>query len=158
MFTHLFSGLLILGAAAVCLVAFWKGDSAARIASIINILNAAALPALRIFLGYQTGEVVQLASDFGASIGFLLLAVRFASMWLGAAMLLQSGLFSLHAFYLVTDRPHDRLHAWINNTDQWALYLCILLGVVLDARRRAAAAREAAEIEARRQQRSSRRK
>ena len=155
MYGHTFSLALILGAFIVCGVAFWKGDGAARIAGVINLFNAAALPAMRIVFGHQTGEVLQLLSDFVASVGFLILAVRFASPWLGACMLLQSGQFSLHAFYLVTDRPHDQLHAWINNVDQWAIYICILVGVGLAVRRRAAMAREEAELEARRQQRNS---
>lgn len=155
MYAHFFSVLLIIGAVAVCAVAFWKGDAAARIASVLNLFNAAALPFLRIIIGYHTGEVLQLMSDFIAAVGFLLLAVRFASVWLGTAMLLQSAQFSLHAFYLVTERPHDLLHAWINNTNQWLIYLCILIGVALAVHHRIQHAREAAELQARRQQRAS---
>jgi uncharacterized membrane protein YdjX (TVP38/TMEM64 family) len=85
----------------------------------------------------------------------LILAVRFASLWIGAAMILQAAQFSLHAYYLVMELPHDRLHAWINNTDDWGILIAILVGTVLAIRRRAALAREEAEREALRQQRAS---
>jgi hypothetical protein len=53
------------------------------------------------------------------------------------------------------DLPHDKLHAWINNTSDAAILLCILAGAVLAIRRRMDLAREAAEREALRQQRAS---
>jgi hypothetical protein len=151
MFPDVFAILLMVGAAVVTLLAFAKGDSAAQVASIINLVNAALLPLVRLVAGRETGEVLQLVTDFIAAVGFLLLAVRYASLWLGVTMLLQSGQFSLHAFYLVMERPHDHLHAWINNMVQWAMYICILAGVALAVRRRTMLAREEAERQRRRQ-------
>jgi hypothetical protein len=70
-------------------------------------------------------------------------------------MLLQSAQFSLHAFYLVTERAHDPMHAWINNTTDLGVLLAIVIGTVLAIRRRVAHAREEAEREALRQKRST---
>ena len=60
----------------------------------------------------------------------------------------------MHSFYLVTDRALDHLHAWINNTCEWGIVLCILLGAVLSIVRRRSLAREAAELDTLRQQRA----
>ena len=64
--------------------------------------------------------MLQLAGDLVCAVTLLMLVVRYASLWLGAAMLLQAVQFSLHAYYLVTDRPHDLIHAWVNNLDDWS--------------------------------------
>src|SRR5579871_1702693 len=136
--------------------ALWKGDTAARIAGTINFVNAVALPAFRmISLEQQSGEVVQLAGDLFWAIGLLMLVVRYASPWLGVTMLLQAVQFSLHAYYMVMELPHDLLHAWVNNLDEVGISVCITVGVVLAIHRRSTLAREAAELEARRNQRAS---
>jgi hypothetical protein len=62
----------------------------------------------------------------------------------------------LHAYYLVMELPHDLLHAWINNADDWGIMVSIVVGVVLAIRRRQALAQEEAEREVLRQQRASR--
>ena len=143
--------LLILSAAATGAFALWKGDLAAQIAGVASALSAIVLPAARMMLQSQVGEAVQLSADFVWAVGLLLLAVRFASLWLGVTMLLQSAQFSLHAYYLVMDRPHDLLHAWINNLNTLGISICVLVGALLAIRRRKMLAREEAEREARRQ-------
>jgi hypothetical protein len=141
-------GLTVLAAA----FAAWKGDGAARIAGAVNLFNAAALPVFGAITGnLQVGEVLELAGDFVCAVALLILVVRYASLWLGATMLLQAVQFSLHAFYLVTERPHDLIHAWVNNLNEVGISICIVTGTVLAIRRRMAAAREAADLAARRQ-------
>ncbi len=103
----------------------------------------------------HVGEVLELTADFIWAIGLLMLVVRFAYRWLGVTMLLQAVQFSLHAYYLVMERPLDHLHAWINNTDTWGISLSIIAGTILAWRRRVTLAREAAELEARRNKRVS---
>ena len=103
----------------------------------------------------SSASLILLAVDFVCAVIFLLLAVRYANLWLGAAMLFQAAQFSLHAYYLVMEMPHDLLHAWINNTDDWGILTSIVAGVVLAMRRRRTMAREEAEREALRQQRTS---
>lgn len=129
-----------------------KGDRAARIAGAVNLFNAVALLIFATISGnVQIGEVLELAGDLVCAVTLLMLVVRYASLWLGVTMLLQSVQFSLHAFYLVTDRPHDLIHAWVNNLNEVGITLCIVTGTVLAVRRRAAHVREAAERDARRQ-------
>ena len=152
MFHSILPVLVILLTAAVAAFAAWKGDDAARIAAAINFLNAVALPLIR--QAMQTpneGEVLQLAGDFVWAVGLLILVVRYASLWLGLTMMLQAVQFSLHAYYLVMELPHDLLHAWVNNLDEVGISICIAVGVVSAIRRRMALAQEDAEREARRQ-------
>jgi hypothetical protein len=148
--------LLTIGAAIFAAVfALWKGDTPARVAGVVSAINAIALPVARMALQAQVGEVLQLTFDFFWAVGLLVLAVRYASLWLGATMLLQAAQFSLHAFYLVMERPHDLIHAWINNINTVGISICIVVGTVTAIRRRVVIAREEAEREARRQKLSA---
>ena len=134
--------------------AIWKGDSAVRWAALIQLCTSVDT-LIATALGGDWNQTFELGADLVAAGLYLLLAVRFANQWIGAAMLLQAAEFSLDSFYLVTDRPLDHLHAWVNNTCEWGIVLCILLGAVLAILRRMTVAHEAAELAARRQQRAS---
>jgi hypothetical protein len=138
---------------AVAGFAIWKGDTAVRWAAVTQV--AASMVSLFRLGGADWAETVELGAGLLSAGVYLMLAVRFANLWIGAAMLLQAAEFSLDAFYLVTDRPLDHLHAWVNNTCEWGIVLCILLGAILAILRRMTLAREAAELAARRQQRAS---
>jgi hypothetical protein len=139
----------------VSVFGLWKGDAPVRYAVLSRLPVEFATLIINPKFGDVGGESVLLAVDFVFAVILLVLAVRFASLWIGAAMILQAAQFSLHAYYLVMELPHDRLHAWINNTDDWGILISILLGTILAMRRRTALAREEAEREARRQQRTS---
>jgi hypothetical protein len=133
----------------------WKGDTPVRYAVLTLLTVELATFIINPKVGDVGGESVLLVVDFAFAVILLVLAVRFASLWIGAAMILQAAQFSLHAYYLVMELPHDRLHAWINNTDNWGILISICLGTILAIRRRKALAREEAEREAVRQQRAS---
>jgi hypothetical protein len=130
--------------------AIWKGDSAVRWAALLQLCTSVD-PLLAPAFGGDWNQTIELAAGLVAAAIYLLLAVRFANLWIGAAMLLEAAEFSLDSFYLVTDRPLDHLHAWINNTCEWGIVLCILIGAVLSIYRRKTVAREAAELETLRQ-------
>jgi hypothetical protein len=136
----------------VAVFAIWKGDAAVRWAAVTQI-GASYISLFNFVLGPEWNQTFELATGLVSAVVYLLLAVRFANLWIGAAMLLQAGEFSLDSFYLVTDRPRDHLHAWINNTCEWGIVLCILMGALLAIFRRRNAVREAAELETLRQQR-----
>ncbi|HUO11443.1 MAG TPA: hypothetical protein VMU37_01685 [Caulobacteraceae bacterium] len=136
--------------------ALWKGDWATRAAAVAYAILDGATVVIMPKVGDVSSETLLLALDFACAVTFLLLAVRYANLWLGAAMIFQAAQFSMHAYYLVMELPHDRMHAWINNTDDWGILISIGVGTVLAIRRRAAAAREEAERESLRQQRASR--
>jgi signal transduction histidine kinase len=135
--------------------ALWKGDLAARVAAGAFLALEIATMIIRPRVGDVSAETILLAADFACAVIFLLLAVRYANLWLGAAMLFQAAQFSLHAWYLVNELPHDAMHAWINNGDDWGILIAMTVGTILAIRRRIGDRREAAELEARRKQRSA---
>ncbi|HQT55843.1 MAG TPA: hypothetical protein PKX06_20540, partial [Phenylobacterium sp.] len=56
--------------------------------------------------------------------------VRYASLWIGAVMLLQGVQFSLHAYFFVTKLVPGRTYAIVNNLVTWGTLLGILLGTL----------------------------
>jgi signal transduction histidine kinase len=155
MFGHYLVEVLRYATWGVLAFALWKGDMATRIAAATYAVVEVATLAYHPTIGDVSGESIALAIDFFCAVTFLVLAVRYANLWLGAAMLFQAAQFSLHAYYLVMELPHDVMHAWINNGDDWGILISMIVGTILAIRRRAAFAREEAELEARRKQRSS---
>lgn len=118
------------------IVSVWLGGLAERLAGTFVLVGAFFALSIHTFappglhpIGLLTGEAL-LAG------GFLVLALRYASLWLGGAMILQAVQFSLHAWYMVAERPHDRLYSIVNNLDTGAILLCILAGTFAAARRR----------------------
>jgi hypothetical protein len=152
---HILFYISVAATLGICAFGLWKGDAPVRYAAITNV----AVELFTIIINPKFGDVgsesLLLAVDFAFAVILLVLAVRFANLWIGAAMILQAAQFSMHAYYLVMELPHDRLHAWINNTDDWGILIAILVGTILAIRRRSALAREEAEREALRQQRAS---
>ncbi len=128
--------VLLLG---TLLLALWKGGVAERIGACLNVGNALVTMALHPFLTPDAAAIATLAFDAVAAVGFLFLAMRYASLWLGAAMLFQAVQFSLHAYYLVNSLAPDVTHAWINNIDTTGINLAIILGTITVWRRRARA-------------------
>jgi hypothetical protein len=123
----------------------WKGGVAERAAAALVVAAALAAFAIHRLLPPEVHPIALLTGEFLLAAGFLVLAVRFTSLWLGAAMLLQAVQFSLHAWYLVAERPRDILYSVINNIDTVGILICILLGSVAAWRRREAATRPRVE-------------
>ena len=127
----------------ICLFAFLKGGRAERIgAGIIlsNLVLTIILAELNLGAG---GSLAQLGLDAVTAIGLLVIALRYASLWVGAVMLLYSAQFGLHSFYIVAERPHDFLHIVLNNLNFLSVSICLAIGTVTAWRRRAIGARAA---------------
>jgi len=128
----------------VCALAWWRGDKAERYGSLIIVVAALAVFLSHSSLPTPAASLSLLIVDAGMAAGFLLLAIRYASLWLGSAMLLQAGQFSLHAFYLVGGLEHDRFYAVANNLITVGILVCILVGTGISWRRRSRALSQAA--------------
>lgn len=137
-FLVLTAPLLIIGGVALRFGALPEKLGAALILS-------AALAALlvHLVLAEPARSMGLLVVDGALALGFLILAVVFASLWLGAAMLFQGVQFSLHAYYLVVGREHDTLYATVNNIVTYSILLFLLLGSLASWRRRRRAAEPA---------------
>jgi len=123
----------------VCALALVKGGPAERFGAMIVLSTTLGVELIHMLAPQDMQSLLLLGIDGLIAGGFLLIALRYTSLWLGAAMLLQAVQFSLHAYYLVTQLPLDRNYKVINNIDTGGVLLCILIGTVMTWRQRAAA-------------------
>ncbi len=125
---------------AICGLIGVKGGMPERLAALSLVGAALLVMAIHAFAPKGLQSLLLLADDGGLAIAFLFLSLRYLSPWLGVAMMLQAGQFSLHAYYLVGERSHDRLYAVVNNVNTLGVLACILVGTLIAWRRRAGAA------------------
>lgn len=85
----------------------------------------------------KVNEIIGLAADGATAVALLVLAVRYASLWLGGAMMFYAAQFSLHSFYSVTDRAPDALYGALNNFNFLAITACLGAGALVAWRRSA---------------------
>jgi hypothetical protein len=118
-----------LASALCCLFAFWKGgpgERAAGAAVAINLLIGQAGH----YLTPHLGDQFRVANDGLTALLLLVITLRTAAPWMGAVMLFYAVQFSMHSYYLVTERKGgDYLHALINNLDFIGINLCLVAGV-----------------------------
>jgi len=117
------------------LFALWKGGVAERATAVVVILNVCIGEAGN-FLAPDSDSVIRLVNDGLTALLLLGVTIRYGALWMGGVMLFFAAQFSLHSFYLVTDRPHDVLHALVNNIDFLGIILCLLVGTAVAWRRR----------------------
>lgn len=125
-----------------CAFAFWKGGPAERMGAGL-IITFAILWEATFFLSSEARSIAQLVGDGLTAAGLLAIALRYASLWLGGALMFQAAQFSLHSFYFVTQRPADTLHIVVNNTNYFAILGCLTFGSLIAWRERSKAARAA---------------
>jgi signal transduction histidine kinase len=118
---------------AVCLFALTKGDAPERFGAAVILAN---MLAATIFELAWRSQIALLAIDALTAVLLLVIAVRYASFWLGAVMLLYALQFALHAFYFVAERPRDALHVVLNNLDFFTVCVCLAAGTAVAWRRR----------------------
>lgn len=124
---------LLVFVAATCVFGLVKGGTAERVGGALILAN------LLVGMANQQifhSEILSLANNGLTAIFLLGLALRYASPWLGAVMLLYALQFALLAFYLVLERERDSLYANLNNLDFVAVSLCLLFGTLTSWRRR----------------------
>ena len=117
--------ILVLG---VCGFSLWKGGAPERLGAALVLLVALAGGMVNLLPSDPARQLGHLTADGVLAVGFLAVAVRYASLWLGGAMLFQAVQFSLHAFYFVLQRPHDAFYSTVNNINLLGVLVCLLLG------------------------------
>jgi heme/copper-type cytochrome/quinol oxidase subunit 4 len=134
--TLLFALMIDLSAVGVCLFAWWRGGPAEQWGSTINLIAGAGAILARYILHHDSLDVALLFADGVLAFGLLLLGVRYASLWIGAAMILQAVQFLLHTYYFVLELRHDRLFSFVNNLVSLGMLICMVAGAMLSWRRR----------------------
>jgi len=139
-------GFLVLS----CGFAIWKGDTAERAsACLIAAMWLLTLLASSITRSYLPA-ISFLASDGLLALGLLILAVRFSSWWLGAAMLLQAVALALHAGYFAAEKAdlsYQILWDYVagKNIASVLMLIIIMAATVASIRKRAKKREAAAE-------------
>lgn len=143
MFKELGSQLIVLLIFLTVAFAWWKGGRPERIGSLFNAILAIGVVLFQTLTDRAFGTVPILIADGLLATGFLILALRYASLWLAAAMVLQAAAFLIHAALLMTLLPEGNNYYLIMNLLGVAVMVTILLGTVgawLRNRRRPSAA------------------
>lgn len=130
----------VLGAA----FALWKGGAAERATAIVVIVNVAIGQTGKV-LAPDADSVIRLVNDGLTALVLLGITLRYAAPWMGGVMLFFAAQFSMHSFYLVTQRPTlDYFYALINNINFSGIIWCLIIGTAVAWRRRITRARAAA--------------
>ncbi len=125
---------MLLAATGVCLLAFWKGGPTERIGAGLILANLFFDLFVSPKLPGELRPTLRLVLDALTASGLLALAMWYASLWLGAAMLLFATQFTLHSYYFVTNRHPDYFHALVNNLNFLGIILCLATGTALSWR------------------------
>lgn len=125
----------------VCGLAWLRGSAAERWGAVIILVGSIVSLAVQLLLPARPQAIVSLLCEGIYGFAFLMLALRYASPWLGGAMLLQAIQFSLHAYYLVGERTHDDAYRLVNNLNSVGVLICILFGVFATWRKQTRAAK-----------------
>jgi hypothetical protein len=132
--------LLWLLVLAGCFFSLWKGGPAERQGAAFVLGNLLVAALADTFLPKDAAPVAGLVIDGLTALGLLVIVLIHGSLWLGGAMLLYAVQFSLRAYYFVAERPHDNIHAYINNADFLGIILFMVIGTATAWRRRTATA------------------
>lgn len=119
------------------LLAWLRGGSAERLGSALVLTGSLLVVIIHVSLPTELQATALLIGEAALALGFLLVAMRYLSPWLGLAMILQAIQFSLHAYYLIGEKPHDYLYRAVNNVNTFAILLIILAATIVSWRRRA---------------------
>ena len=142
------SGLLITVA-----FAWWKGGRAERMgAAMIAAIWLTVVAVQTAFTGLFPTALL-FASDIVGGVGFLIIAIRYSSVWLGAAMLFEAGSFAAHAFQMADpDGPRwhgMRVYLMITNIMSDLILLTLVAGTIAAILRRRRAVRDKVEASTR---------
>ena len=131
-------------------LAFWKGGAAERLGVIVyfsvSIIHQLAMPTNPLSLLYS---YERLAADLLIALGFLVLALRYSSLWLAGAMVAQGLATGIHGFHLEDEQINQQLlwhgmNVWIvaNNLISSFVFWMLLGATIATWRKRAKAKRE----------------
>jgi|WetSurMetagenome_2_1015567.scaffolds.fasta_scaffold750080_1 hypothetical protein len=132
----LVDGLLIVA----CVFAWLKGGAAERYGASLYFLSALLSLAVAVLTRDSYPIVPMLVFEGLVALGFLALAVRYNSLWLGAAMMLKGAQLALHASHL-TDNTEAKIgifkaYPLLLNGISIAISLSILFGTVASLKAR----------------------
>ncbi|MDR3507249.1 MAG: hypothetical protein P4L64_05045 [Caulobacteraceae bacterium] len=141
--------------------AWWKGGPPERLGTLLLAASWLGTDLTRALLGQLMPTALLFASDALVSTGFLIIAVRYSSLWLGMAMLFYASAFALHAVQF-DDADAPRWHGMIiylllNNILNYLVLLTLAAGTCATMAQRRRTAQCQAKARARAAERAERR-
>lgn len=121
----------------VCLLSLFRGSVAERWGAVLILVAVYGTLAAQAFTHEDIPLLPVLSIDFILACGFLWLALKHSSLWLGLAMLSQAAEFGLHALALSDDSPSRGTYVLVLATVSWLLLVFLLTGTLSSWRRRA---------------------
>ena len=110
MFQTLASQVVLALALITVAYAFWKGGPAERVGSVFNASLCVGVTMFQALSDQAFGTLPILIADGLLATGFLILAFRYASLWLASAMLLEGAIFTIHASSLIGLLPESHVY------------------------------------------------
>lgn len=117
-------GLILLSVA----FAWWKGGAPERLGSLFNGVIAIGVTLVQVTTHASLHTLPILIADGLLAVVFLVLAIRYASLWLGAAMLLQAIGFMMHSALLLEIVAPGYTYYAAMNVMSLGVILSIILG------------------------------
>ena len=145
--------LAIAGMLVTAVLALWKGGAPERLGviiyAVINIVFqvASTQDSRSLLYSYET-----LGADLLIATGFLIVALRYSSLWLAGAMVAQGLATAIHGFHLEDEQINQKLvwmgvNVWIvaNNVISSVVFWMLLGGTIATWRNRRRVKRAAKE-------------
>jgi hypothetical protein len=153
MFQSVESQLSFVALFVCCGLALWKGGAPERGGAMMILVTWLGATLIQAVAKAYILPILFLVSDAVLAAGLLLLAIRFSSLWMGAAMLLQAIGLSLHAAYFAAEKSDLSRHTlWLyvagKNLASFAMLLVILAAGAVAWRKRSLRAAGSRTVEA----------
>lgn len=110
MFQTLVTQVMLVVILGTCVFALWKGGPPERTGALFNGMVCVGVTVFQALSHGAFHNLPYLVADGLLATGFLILALRYASLWLAAAMLVQALMFSIHATALIGLLPESNYY------------------------------------------------
>jgi hypothetical protein len=130
---------LYASAAAICALSWLRGSTPERVGATAILVQWLFFLCIQTVVGGATLGAVSaplLVAEFLLSFGFLILALRYASLWLGVAMVAQGCSLGAHALFIARGGQHAHGYASWSNIACVVLLLALLAGTISSWRKR----------------------
>lgn len=131
--------------ALVFALALFKGGPAERLGTLAMSADwLAELVFDQLSTFHKLAILPTIGLDFLLALALLMLALRYGRLWLGASMIVQSVMLSLHSMALSDDNPGFYFYAASLNVCTCIMAACLLIGTLSSWRRNQAFAKRPA--------------
>lgn len=132
MFQTLQSQIMLLLCLGALGFAWLKGGPAERAGSLLMVSFTIGITIFQAITDARFGPLPILIGDGIVATGFLLLAFRYASLWLATAMILQGAVFSTHAAVLMGVVPESQFYYYyaVMNVATLLVIVAIVSGTI----------------------------